>query len=239
MDRLQKVLARRGVASRRKCEDLILAGKVAVNGKIVTRLGTKVDENKDCIEVEGRVIGTEKKVYIALNKPRGYISTVSDPRGRKTVMDLIGDIDERVYPVGRLDYNSQGLLLMTNDGDLAYKVTHPSCEVKKTYEVSVVGTPTDRELDRLRKGVSLEDGITAPARVRIKSRGRISEIIITIHEGRKRQVRRMFQAVGYRVINLCRIQVGNISLGGIPPGKYKIMSENEITEFKKYIDSMQ
>src|SRR5690554_990840 len=227
MERLQKVMAHAGIASRRKAEQLILEGRVKVNGETVRELGRKVSP-EDFIEVDGKPIREEKKVYILLNKPVGYISTVDDPRGRRTVLDLVADVKERVYPVGRLDYDTSGLLILTNDGELTYKLTHPSFEVKKTYLVEVEGKP-GKELARLEKGVMLSDGMTAPAAVaEVKTDKNSTSFLLTIHEGRNRQVRRMCEAIGYPVKSLKRIKFAFLELADLPEGKYRYLTEKEI-----------
>lgn len=227
MERLQKVMAHAGIASRRKAEQLILEGRVKVNGETVRELGRKVSP-EDFIEVDGKPIREEKKVYILLNKPVGYISTVDDPRGRRTVLDLVADVKERVYPVGRLDYDTSGLLILTNDGELTYKLTHPSFEVKKTYLVEVEGKP-GKELARLEKGVMLSDGMTAPAAVaEVKTGKNSTSFLLTIHEGRNRQVRRMCEAIGYPVKSLKRIKFAFLELGDMPEGRYRYLTEKEI-----------
>ena len=227
MERLQKVIAQAGIASRRKAEELILEGRVRVNGEPVRELGIKVTED-DLVEVDGRPVREEKKVYILLNKPAGYISTVDDPRGRKTVLDLVADVKERVYPVGRLDYDTSGLLILTNDGELTYKLTHPSFEVKKTYLVEVEGNP-GKELERLEQGVLLSDGMTAPALVsRVKAGKESTSFQLTIHEGRNRQVRRMCEAIGHPVKSLKRIKFAFLELADLPEGKYRYLTEKEI-----------
>lgn len=233
MERLQKAMAHRGIASRRKCEDLIQAGRVAVNGEIVRELGTKVSED-DVISLDGREVPVRKDspVYIILNKPKGYITTVKDPQGRKTVMDLVSNLECRIYPVGRLDYDTEGLLLMTNDGEMSYALTHPSHRVDKTYLALVRGIPSKESLEKLRHGVELEDGITSPAQVELLSKGRQSRVRIIIHEGRKRQVRRMLKAVGHPVLSLRRIQFGPLSLKGLPLGKYRYLTPEEETALK-------
>ncbi|MBE0343928.1 rRNA pseudouridine synthase, partial [Paenibacillus sp. 28ISP30-2] len=182
MERLQKILAQAGVASRRKCEELIQAGSVEVNGVTVTELGTKADPDQDIITVKGRPIKTEKKIYLMMNKPKGVITSASDPEGRKIVSDYLKGVKERVYPVGRLDYDTEGLLLLTNDGEFANLLTHPKHHVPKTYVATVKGVPHGTELDKLKKGIVLEDGITAPAEVEYKDvdpNGKESVIQIT------------------------------------------------------------
>ena len=235
MDRLQKVMAGRGIASRRECEKLILSGRVTVNGKIVRELGTKVGP-KDVIEVDGKKLSNEKEplIYVMLNKPRGCVTTVKDPQGRKTVMDLVSNINTRIFPVGRLDYDTEGLLLLTNDGEMAYALTHPSHRVDKTYQARIWGTPSRETLRKLTGGVELEDGITAPASVKLlKKGGRQSEIQLTIHEGKKRQVRRMLEAVGHPIISLRRTHFGPLSLKGLPAGKYRHLTRDEINMLKE------
>jgi len=231
MERLQKVMAHAGIASRRKSEEIILTGRVRVNGKVVKDLGVKVEKN-DQIEVDGKQITMERMVYILLNKPAGYLSTVDDPQRRKTVLDLVGDIKERIYPVGRLDYNTSGLLILTNDGDITYTLTHPSHQVEKTYLVVVKGKP-GKILWKLEKGVELEDGITAPARVRrVKEKRGNTLFQLTIHEGRNRQVRRMCEYIGYSVVSLERIAFAFLNLKGLKPGEYRYLSVEEIEKLK-------
>jgi len=232
-ERLQKYMARAGVASRRKCEEMIVAGRVRVNGEVVTALGTKVIPGRDVVEVDGRPVDPPRRlVYYILNKPKGVISSVSDPRGRPTVVDLVNS-PHRIYPVGRLDYDSEGLVLLTNDGELTYKLTHPACEVDKVYEVLVSGVPSESKLDILRRGVRLEDGLTAPARVRVLGSvpgGCILEVCI--HEGRNRQVRRMMAAVGHEVRALKRVALGPLRLGDLKAGEYRQLSPAEVRRLK-------
>jgi len=238
MERLQKFIARCGVASRRKAEAMISAGRVMVNGKIVTELGVKVDPEQDKIRVDGEEIRIEAdQVYILLHKPEGYVTTVSDPRGRLTVLDLIIDSPSlhkvRLFPVGRLDFNTTGLLILTNDGALAYALTHPSHQVDKTYEAWVQGVPAERGLKALREGILLEDGITAPAKVEIlKVKEGNARLRLIIHEGRKRQVRRMCQAIGHPVRELKRIAFGPLGLGRLKPGAYRTLSAKELSSLK-------
>lgn len=233
MERLQKYLARSGVGSRRFCEQLIINGSIKVNNKTVTLLGTKVSPS-DQVEVNGILVKpVEKKLYIMLNKPSGYVSTVKDDKGRKTVLDLIEDIGQRVYPVGRLDYDTEGLLLLTNDGKFAYILTHPKYKVRKVYLVKVKGIITDKNLKQLEEGVELEDGKTSPAKaelVKIDQSDNSSLIRLTIREGRNRQVRRMCSAIGFPVLKLERIQFGPIKLSDLPRGKYRKLSKIEITQ---------
>jgi len=233
-ERLQKVLAQAGVASRRACEELIAAGKVKVNGKVITQLGTKVNPAKDQIEVEGKKLPpSEDKVYLLLYKPTGYLSSVEDPKGRRTVINLLKGVKARVYPVGRLDYDTEGLLLLTNDGDLTYALTHPKHEVDKTYLAWVEGVPSAQSLEKLRQGVTLEDGPTAPARVRaLDKREGHTLLEITIHEGRNRQVRRMCEHIGHPVVALQRAKLGFLTLEGVSKGKFRYLSAGEVRQLK-------
>lgn len=236
MERLQKVIARAGLASRRKAEEWIENGRVRVNGQVVTTLGVKVDPAHDVVEVDGVPLSLETPVYLMLHKPAGYVTTVRDPRGRPTVIDLVRGIRERVFPVGRLDYSTRGLLLLTNDGPLAHRLTHPSYGVVKVYRARLRGAVTDEAIQRLRQGVLLEDGVTAPARVRLLSReGNSSCIEIGIHEGRNRQVRRMAEAVGFPVAELIRVRFGPLVLGDLPEGKFRRLQENEVAALKKLV----
>lgn len=238
MERLQKILAGAGVASRRKCEELILSGKVQVNGETVTELGTKADPEVDEITVDGKSVGVEKKMYLVFNKPKGVITSASDPQGRKIVTDYLKGIDERLYPVGRLDYDTEGLLLLTNDGHFAHLLTHPKHHVPKTYHATVKGVPHGSELDKLKKGVMLEDGMTAPAEVEyqdIDPEGKESTVSITIHEGRNRQVRRMFEAINHPVMRLKRISFGDLFLGNLKRGSYRHLTKEEIEGLLKQV----
>lgn len=228
--RLQKYMADCGLASRRKCEEIILQGKVTVNGKKVIELGTKVTE-EDEVSVNGEVIKKVfKKVYIAMNKPVGYITSVSDEFDRPTVMNLVEDeIHTRVYPVGRLDFDTEGLLVMTNDGDLTYRLTHPKHKVYKTYVATLNDVPHPKEIERLKKGVVVDGRKTQPPKVNWL---RDNIVEISISEGRNRQVRKMFEAIGYEVTNLQRIAVGNLTLGNIPLGRWRHLSNAEINYLK-------
>jgi 23S rRNA pseudouridine2605 synthase len=231
MERLQKIMAQAGVASRRKCEEFILAGRVKVNGIVVRELGFKADPLNDEIEVDGKIIARERPVYFLLNKPIGYITSVTDPQGRKTVLDLMNRVQERIYPVGRLDYDTSGLLLLTNDGEFANHIMHPRHELDKVYEAVVKGRMEERALARLRQGVMLEDGMTAPAeavRLRYQEKEGTSVIQLTIHEGRNRQVRRMCEAVGHPVVKLKRIRLAFLTLDGVPEGKYRPLTGEEV-----------
>ncbi len=230
-ERLQKYLAECGVASRRKCEEIILEGKVSVNGKVVTELGTKIIPGKDKIELDGRKIVSEKKVYILLNKPVGYVTTVSDEKERPTVMELLDGVKEKVVPVGRLDMFTSGLLFLSNDGEFIYKVTHPKHETTKTYIVKTRGVPTEKDLEKLRVGVKIEDYTTSPAKVELLLKDNtndISRIWIQIHEGRNRQVRKMCEAIGLSVIALKREGVGNLTCEGVERGKWRYLTDEEV-----------
>ena len=238
-ERLQKILSTAGVASRRLSEELILQGRVSVNGQTVTELGTKADPSVDEIKVDGRRIKTEqRKRYVLLNKPRGYITTRSDPEGRPTVMDLMKGIKEYIYPVGRLDYDSEGLLLLTNDGELAARLTHPRHEVEKVYEARVKGVPDDRALDRLARGVPIDGRRTAPAKIRAsepfaRGSGEQTIVEISIHEGRQRQVRKMFEAVGHPVVRLKRVRIGPLEDPDMPVGHWRELTPQEVSRLRK------
>ncbi len=228
--RLQKWLAYCGYGSRRACEQLIEQGRVQVNGVVAT-LGTKVDPERDIITVDGkRVQPPPRRVYLMLNKPRGYVTTRKDPHAPRTVMELLRDAPAPVFPVGRLDADSEGLLLFTNDGEFANRLLHPRYKLPKTYRVWVRGKPSERALRRLREGVLLEDGITAPAQVKLlKADAAQSLLEITIHEGRKRQIRRMCQAVGHPVVRLMRIAIGDLRLPrDLKPGQWRELTPAEL-----------
>lgn len=230
MDRLQKVMAHAGIASRRECEKIIAAGRVKVNGETIIALGYKVS-SADIITVDGITLAArENKVYYLINKPPGYVTTTDDPRGRKTVLDLV-KVPERIYPVGRLDYDTSGLLILTNDGDLTYRLTHPKHEVDKVYHALVKGEPSDNCLGNLRQGVDLEDGITAPAKVKQLKKIQGNTLLeIIIHEGRNRQVRRMCDAVGNPVLNLERVAIGGLKLGSLATGRYLKVTKHRIQQ---------
>lgn len=232
-ERLQKYLANCGVASRRKCEEYILQGKVKVNGETVTELGKKIDPEKDIIQFENKIIKENNKyVYILLNKPIGYVTTADDQFGRDTVLNLV-KVKERVVPVGRLDMYTSGALILTNDGDFVYKVTHPKHEINKTYTVTVKGIVQNNEVEMLRKGVKIEDYITKPAKVKIlktDTEKNISRLEITIHEGKNRQVRKMCEAVGRRVLALHRSKIGNIGVKDLELGKWRYLKKEEIEQ---------
>lgn len=232
-ERLQKYIARCGISSRRKAEDLILNGCVKVNGIVVTELGTKINPEKDVVLVDNKKISeTEGLIYIKLYKPEGYVTTVKDQFGRKTVIDLV-DITERIYPIGRLDYNTSGLLLLTNDGDLANKLMHPKYHIYKTYIAEVEGRMSDEAVMRLKSGVKIEDYKTAPAIVNIVKISSNSSIVqVSIYEGKNRQVRKMLDAVGHPVRTLKRISFGKINLGDLKPGAWVHLNEEEIKFLK-------
>jgi len=234
--RLQKILSAAGIASRRASEQLILEGRVSVNGETIRELGTKADPEKDAIKVDGRRIKTDvAQRYIVLYKPKGYVTTRKDPEGRRTVMDLIDD-SQYIYPVGRLDYDTEGLVLMTTDGDLAARLMHPRHEVDKEYEVIVLGAPDMRALEKLKKGVYIEGGRTSPAHVHIgstvKGHKPTTLLTITIREGRNRQIRKMCSAVGLPVRDLRRIRMGPITLGRLKPGQWRALTPAEVKRLK-------
>ena len=230
-ERLQKYLANCGIASRRKCEEYILQGKVEVNGKIVKELGTKINPEKDEIKFENKIVKESNKfVYILLNKPIGYVTTSDDQFGRDKVLDLV-KVKERIVPVGRLDMYTSGALILTNDGDFVYKVTHPKHEIEKTYTVTVKGIVQNSEVEQLRQGVQIEDYTTKPAKVKILKTDiekDISRLEITIHEGKNRQVRKMCEAVGRKVQALHRSKIGNIEVKDLKIGTWRYLSEKEI-----------
>jgi pseudouridine synthase len=231
--RLQRFLALAGVASRRAAELLITSGRVKVDGTVVTQLGTSVEPERDVVEVDGKRAAIERKLYALLNKPADCLTTASDERGRKTVADLLADLPERVYPVGRLDLDTEGALLMTNDGDLAYRLAHPRFGVEKVYHAVVAGKPGAADIEALRRGVDIGGAVTSPARVRIvKPGGKHSTLEIIIHEGRKRQIKRMCKAVGHPVIHLRRVEFGGIGLGDLKPGRYRLLTRAEVERLR-------
>lgn len=227
-ERLQKYMARCGVASRRKCEEIISQGKVSVNGKIITELGFKINSSSDKVEYDGKGIKPEeRKVYIALNKPEGYVSTVKDEKNRRTILDIV-KVNERIYPIGRLDYDTSGLILLTNDGEIYNKVIHPREEINKTYLALIKGNPETEEINRFKNGVDIGGYITAKASFNILKRiGENSEVEITIHEGKNRQVRKMCEAINHPVITLKRISVGKITLNNLKLGTWRYLTNQE------------
>ncbi|MBR3162618.1 MAG: rRNA pseudouridine synthase [Clostridia bacterium] len=236
MERLQKFLANSGIASRRKCEELIMAGKVKVNGKIVTELGTKIEPGVDQVEYNGQIVKqNEKKVYILLNKPIGYVTTSHDQFNRDTVLDLV-KAKERIVPVGRLDMYTSGALILSNDGDFIYKVTHPKHEINKTYTVTVKGIITAEEVQKLRNGVEIENYTTRPAKVKIlktdKDKNQ-SRLEITIHEGKNRQVRKMCEAIGKKVLALHRSKIGDIGVKDLEIGMWRYLTNKEKEDLLK------
>lgn len=234
--RLQKYLANCGVASRRKCEELIAEGKIKVNEKTVTEVGTKIAPEVDIVKYNGKIVKpSNEKVYILLNKPIGYVTTVDDQFKRDTVLDLV-KVKQRIVPVGRLDMYTSGALILTNDGDFVYKVTHPKHEIEKTYTVTIKGIVEKTEVQKLRDGVKIEDYITKPARVKIlktDEEKNISRLEITIHEGKNRQVRKMCEAIGKKVIALHRSKIGTIEVKNVELGKWRYLTKKEVAEILK------
>jgi pseudouridine synthase len=237
MDRLQKILSQAGIASRRAAEKLIADGRVTVNGRTILEMGTKADLATDDIRVDGsRVKGVQRHRYIVLCKPAGFVTTRKDPQKRHTVMDLLAGVREYVYPVGRLDYDTEGLLLLTNDGELAARLTHPSHGIERTYEAHVAGMPDDEALERLRRGIPLDGRRTLAADARLlntRTTDREGVLLLTIREGRNRQVRRMCEAVGHPVRELRRTRIGPISDRHLRPGEWRDLSEREVTSLRR------
>jgi len=232
--RIQKILAQMGLASRRRADEMVSEGRVTVNGKTATP-GTKADPERDHIKLDGKLLtGTrEQKVYFMFNKPVNVMTTLDDPQGRPTVKDFLKKVKQRTFPVGRLDFDSEGLLILTNDGDLAHTILHPSKKTPKTYKVKIKGVLEDKDIERLTNGLYLRDGKTAPAKVRkLRKLKENSWVEITITEGRKRQVRRMFDAVGHTVSKLIRIRIGQLDLGKLGPGELRVLSDDEIESLK-------
>lgn len=230
-ERLQKVLSHAGVASRRKAEELIVKGRVRVNGRVVKELGTEADSAKDRVEVDGVRIRPEKLRYFLLNKPDRAISSVRDPQGRRTVLDFFPKVKERIFPVGRLDYHSEGLLLLTNDGDLDFILTHPRHEVKKTYEVTVRGKFSEALASKMARGVSLPDGRTAPCEITVRQYDAAQNktyLTMTLHEGKNREIRRMMEAFHYPVFALIRVSYSFLTLEGVAKGTYRALTESEV-----------
>lgn len=240
-ERLQKLISRAGLMSRREAENFIVAGRVTVDGEVVNRLGARADSAVNKICVDGRQLHfDEEKIYLLLNKPEGYLSAASDKRGRATVLDLVKEISARIYPCGRLDLNSAGLLLMTNDGDLMNKLLHPKFKVAKTYRVKVEGELTAEKISRLCAGVELEDGLTSPAEVNVINADKNSATLeITIHEGRNRQIRRMLAAVGCNVKKLTRIKFAGLTLEGVAVGKFRKLTSAEVKKLYKLVSETE
>jgi pseudouridine synthase len=237
LERLQKVIARAGLASRREAERLIREGRVTVNRRTVTELGTKVDSACDAIVVNGKKLAAPPAhLYILLHKPPGYVSTLRDPESRPIIVDLLGSVRARVFPVGRLDYDAEGLMLLTNDGPLAHRLHHPRFGIRRTYEVKVKGVPSEEALERLRTGVQLEDGMTLPAGARFLRKSiNNSWIRITLGEGRNRQVKRMCAAVDHPAIKIKRVSFGTLSLGDLEPGRSRYLTREEVKSLYKLV----
>lgn len=229
-ERLQKIISAAGIASRRHAEEMITAGRVSVNGVVIKELGVKADSAKDVIRVDGNIIFAEKtNLYIALNKPAGYVTTLSDPQKRPTIVDLLSDVPERVYPVGRLDYDSAGLLLLTNDGDFAQKIQHPRFQIPKVYRVKIQGRLTKEEFKKLNEGISLPDGVFRPEQLRLgKFNERSCWLQLTLREGKNRIIRRGFEALGRRVSRLQRQSIGPVSIGSLKEGSWRNLTAKEI-----------
>jgi 23S rRNA pseudouridine2605 synthase/16S rRNA pseudouridine516 synthase len=233
-ERIQKILAKAGIASRREAERMVSEGRVVVNGRIIDTLGFKADPSKDHVKVDGkRLTRFEPLVTLLLNKPRGYLATVKDPQDRPTVMDLLKKMRWRIYPVGRLDFDAEGLLLLTNDGDLAYLLSHPRFSVPRTYWAKVKGLPDEKELMRLKKGVMLEDGRAKAVSSHIlRKEEKNSWVRVVVTEGRNRLVKRMFSAIGHPVLKLKRVEFGPVRLGNLPVGQYRYLTLTEVTKLK-------
>lgn len=231
-ERLQKILAQAGIASRRAAEEYIRAGRVAVDGTVVTEMGLQLDPSRHRITFDGKPISREARhVYILLNKPAGYVTTLSDPQGRPLVTSLLRGVKERVFPVGRLDLNTEGALILTNDGELANRIIHPKYEVNKTYVATVKGRPERRQLRQLETGIVLDGQKTWPAKVRVVQEEERSTVVeIVIHEGKKRQVRKMFAAIGHPVLHLQRTAYGRLQLGSLPLGSYRYLKEKDLAQ---------
>lgn len=237
-ERLQKYLARCGIASRRECEKLILAGRVKVNGEVVKVLGTKIQPEVDRVELDDiPVTPDSSRVYVMLNKPPGYVTSADDEYGRETVFELVKDVNRRVFSVGRLDLDSRGLLLLTDDGELAHRLTHPRYKVEKEYIVKINGVPAESEMNLLRQGTTLMGGYrTQPAQVElISATGEQATVRVILSEGRKRQVKRMFAAIGYKVLDLKRTRIGPLRLGKLPEGKWRYLTDNELKKLKQSV----
>jgi pseudouridine synthase len=235
LERIQKILAKAGIASRREAERMVIEGRVSVNGKVIETLGFKADPSNDYIKVDGRRLTPfEPKIILLLNKPRGYLSTVKDPKGRPTIMDLLKNVKWRIYPVGRLDFDAEGLLLLTNEGDLAHLLSHPRFSIPKTYLVKVAGVPEEKKLTRLKRGVMLEDGeAKAVSCSLIRQREKNSWVRVVVTEGRNHLVKRMFSAIGHTVLKLKRVEYGPIQLGNLPFGQFRYLTPEEIEQIGK------
>jgi len=236
-ERLNKVLSRAGIASRRAADQMIAEGRVQVNGQVVSELGHKVDPHRDAIKVDGKRIpaAPQTHTYLMLNKPKGYVTTLSDPQDRPTIQDLLRGVRTRVYPVGRLDFQTEGLLLLTDDGDLTRDLMHPGSGVTKTYSAKVRGTPEPAGLERLRRGVRIDGKATLPADVTVKRRGPNSWLEVSVVEGRKHQVRRMLQAIGHPVLKLRRVRYGGLELGKLPTGGLRPLTSSELARLKRAV----
>ncbi len=237
MIRLNKYLAQCGIASRRACDSMIQAGRVQVNGTTIVKLGIVIDPDCDVVTVDGSTVQCIKQlIYVLLNKTKGYVSTANDELKRRTVFDLI-DVPERIFSVGRLDKDTEGLLLLTNDGELSYRLTHPRYKVMKKYSVRLHRRVNEGDVRKLRKGIMLDDGITAPCEINYDRRDRSGRtILMTIHEGRNRQIRRMFKTVNYRVVHLKRVQFANLTLKGMAPGQWRFLTDSEIKALKSQVN---
>jgi 23S rRNA pseudouridine2605 synthase len=236
--RLQKLIAGTGLSSRRKAETLIAAGRVMVNGKVVTEMGTKVDPARDHVKVDGKHLSAAQPfVYLMLNKPKNVVSTLDDPAGRTTVKDYLRGVSVRVFPVGRLDFDSEGLMLLTNNGELAQAMLHPRYHVPKTYLIKVKGVLTDEDIRNLGQGVRLEDGVTGPAQIRkVRKVEANSWLEVTIREGRKHQIRRMLETVAHPVIKLLRIRMGPLALGDLQPGEFRFLTDREANALRRLVE---
>jgi len=236
-ERLNKIIARAGIASRRRADELISSGRVSVNGRTVTQRGSRAVWGVDAISIDDqRLPDPPQKVYVLLNKPFGYVCTLHDPQGRPIVRDLLGDLKERLYPVGRLDFDTRGMLILTNDGELAFRLMHPRFQVPRTYKVLVEGTIASQSLKQLRTGIMLDDGPTLPARVRMLERKQGRSLVrITVSEGRSREIRRMFEAVGHKTIQLIRTGYGSLSLGTLKAGRYRHLTEEEVQSLRSSV----
>lgn len=232
--RLQKVLASAGLGSRRQCEELITSGRVEVDRQVTTELGTRVDPERQDVRVDGAPLRPQKHVYFAVNKPLGVVSTNRDPSGRPRVIDLVPVQGQRLFPIGRLDLNSEGLILVTNDGELANRLTHPRYEVPKTYRVLVAGRPEPQSLDKLLRGVHLAEGVARADRIEVKSYHKESTILeMVLREGRNREIRRILAKLGHKVLRLVRIRVGPVKLGALPPGKSRRLTREEVDALRR------